>query len=78
MVRITRLSFDEGMHVDLPGQGLFDEEDGAGADDEAPVDRRSGKRKRRRPDDRRPDRRQSAGGEWPRPAEPRDELPPGS
>src|SRR5262245_31520826 len=74
MVRITRLSFDEGMHVDLPRRGLFDDDDVAADDDSAPIApaRPRKKRKRRHPDDRRPDRRQRPEGEWPRPQSPRE------
>lgn len=68
MVRITRLSFDEGMRVDFPERLDPFGDDDDDRDDESRVDeagaaeldrRRRKKLKRLNPDDRRPDRRQT-------------------
>lgn len=73
MVRIRRLSFDEGMRIDLPvPRNSFDPEDNDDViDEERPIaiPRRRKKKKPRQPDDRRPDRRQRAGDQWHLPRE---------
>lgn len=79
MVRETRFSFDDGMNVDYPAQRETFDEDGL---DDFIFDERPRSKlthpsrrepKRIYPDDRRPDRRHLAGGDWQKPNPPEGE-----